>query len=390
MFRILYFEEAPFVGGSSFSLLQLARGIDRARYEPFVLFRHDLPVRKQFEALGIPTATWASILGRDEEAPSGAPARTLPAYKRTDFYRLLWSAKAYAVRHRADSIALAKLIERESFSLLHANNAAPANLGAIVAAARAGIPAVSHQRGFFRLTAIHRHLARRVKRFICVSDAVREHYIAEGLPAGKVLTIYNGIDVKSFKPRAKEARGYLLVGWSGRFESWKGAVTFVDAARIVLSRRDDVRFLMTGTGPEERALRGIVEGDPVLARGVLLAGFRSDALDLIAGCDLFVNSSIEPEPLSRSALEALACGVPVVASNRGGNPEIVAQGENGLLFESGDAASLASALARLIDDEGLRTRCARESRRRAETLFNAERYVGGVSSLYAEILDGKD
>jgi glycosyltransferase involved in cell wall biosynthesis len=390
LFRILFVEEAPAVGGSSFSLLQLARGLDRARYEPFALFRYDLPVRMKFEALGIRTATWATIFGRDGQAPSDAPPRKLPAYKRTNLYRLLWSAKAYAARQRADSLALATWIEHEAFSLLHANNSASANLGAIVAAARAHIPAVSHQRGCFRLTPLHRHLARRVKRFICVSDAVREHYIGEGLPAGKVQTIYNGIDVESLKPRAKEKRGYVLVGWSGRFELWKGAITFVDAARIILSKRDDVRFLMAGTGPEEQTIRRRVEADAILAKGVRLAGFRPDALDLIAGCDLFVNSSIEPEPLSRSALEALAFGVPVVASDSGGNPEIVAQGENGLLFEPGNAGSLEAALTRLIDDEALRTRCSREGRRRAEALFNAERYVHAVSSLYAGILDGKD
>jgi len=73
LFRILFVEEAPAVGGSSFSLLQLARGLDRARYEPFALFRYDLPVRMKFEALGIRTATWATIFGRDGQAPSDAP-----------------------------------------------------------------------------------------------------------------------------------------------------------------------------------------------------------------------------------------------------------------------------------------------------------------------------
>jgi glycosyltransferase involved in cell wall biosynthesis len=389
LLRILFIEEAPAVGGSSFSLLQLARGLDRARYDPFALFRYDLPVRMKFEALGIRTATWATIFGRDEQAPSDAPPRELPAYKRTNFYRLLWSAKAYAARQRADSLALGKWIEHESFSLVHANNSASANLGAIVAAARASIPAVSHQRGCFHLTPLHRHLARRVKRFVCVSDAVRKHYLGEGLKAEKVQTIYNGIDVENLKPRAKEKREYVLVGWFGRFELWKGAITFVEAARIILSKRDDVRFLMAGTGPEEQAIRRRVEVDTILAKGIRLLGFRPDALDLIAGCDLFVNSSIEPEPLSRSALEALACGVPVVASDSGGNPEIVAEGENGLLFTPGSSVSLAAALMRLIEDEALRTRCSREGRRRAEALFNAERYVHGVSSLYAEILDGK-
>jgi len=219
---------------------------------------------------------------------------------------------------------------------------------------------------------------------------VRKHYIGQGLPAEKVQTIYNGIDVESLKPLANKHNRHLLVGWVGRFETWKGADTFVDAARSILSTRTDVRFLMVGTGPEEQAVRRRVEADHALAGAVQLAGFRSDALDLIAGCDLFVNSSVEPEPLSRSALEALACGVPVVASACGGNPEIVAHAKNGLLFTPGDPTSLAAALMRLIGNADERASCSREARRRAETTFAAERYVQAVSQVYAELLERKE
>jgi glycosyltransferase involved in cell wall biosynthesis len=119
---------------------------------------------------------------------------------------------------------------------------------------------------------------------------------------------------------------------------------------------------------------------------VRLTGFRSDVLDLVADCDIFVNTSVEPEPFSHSALEATALGIPVVASACGGLPEIVAAGKNGLLFRPGDARSLADALLKLLDDRDMRVRFGIEGRRRAERLFSLERHVKAIEAVYGEIL----
>lgn len=386
MRRILYVEEAPAFGGSTSTLLHLVKRLDRGRYEPFVLFRYALPAREAFAACGISVATMASITGADDEAPRIETPPETPAHKKTPPYRLLSSMKRYAARPRGESLSLARWMRSEGFALLHTNNSVPTNLGALVGAARAGLPAVSHQRGFFWLTPFHRLLVRRVERFVCVSNAVRAHYIAEGLPAGRVQTIYDGVGLAALVPREPARRDRVLVGWFARFERWKGCDQFVEAARIVLDRRRDAEFIMAGTGPEEPNVRRSVEADPAFAARFHLPGFRKDALDLMAGCDIVVNSSIDPEPLSNTALEALALGRPVVASNRGGNPEIVDHGVNGLLYDAMDPESLAAALLRLIEDEALRRRFGAAARARAESLFDAEAYSRGIQSLYAEIL----
>lgn len=386
MFRILYVEEAPSYGGSTSTLLHLVKRLDRARYEPFVLFRYDLPARAAFAEHGVPTATWAAVRGAPEAAPRIEAAPVIRAYKRTGPYRLLWSMKGYALQQRAESLFLERWMRRERFSLLHANNAASANIGAIVAAARAGIPAVSHQRGFSWLTAFHRHLIRKVERFVCVSDAIRSHWIGQGLAAQKAQTIYDGVDLASLVPPPPRRGERVRIGWFARFERWKGCAQFVEAARIVLAQRRDAGFIMAGTGPEEAAIRKSVESDPVLAGGISVPGFRTDALELMASCDVVVNSSIEPEPLSNTALEALALGRSVVASNRGGNPEIVEHGVTGFLYEAMSPESLASALVRLIGDAALRERCGAAGRQRAERLFDASLYARNVQDLYARIL----
>lgn len=386
MTRILFVEDAPSLGGSVFSLLQLVRGLERERYEPLVLFRHDLAARKDFESAGVPTAAWSSITGRSQKAPSSEPLRPLAPFKRSGFYRFFLGSRILAREQYADSRWLESWMRREGFSLLHANNSISANLAAIMAAGRAGIPVVSHQRGFFRVSWLHTLVARRVDRLLCVSDAVREHYIRQGLPRNKLQTVYNGIDTDFLTPRPKGRREEILVGWVGRVEPWKGGMTFINAARLLASERRRLRFLMVGTGTEEARIRSIVAASPLLKDAVTLVGYRSDSRDLLADCDVFANTSIEPEPLSRSALEALAFGLPIAASNCGGNPEIVVDGENGFLFEPGNHAGLAEIIRRLADDAGLRSKLGAESRRRAETIFSAERYRREVESVYAAIM----
>lgn len=388
MKRILFMEEAPSIGGSLFSLLQLASGLDRSRFQPFVLFRYDLPVRNRFGEAGIPNATLASIKGRGEKAPPGTKRPLLPAYKKTGPYRFLRSVRQYLACQRAEAEELGEWISDQGFALVHGNNSVAVNIPLITAAQRTSVPAVSHQRGFFRLTAFQRFLARGVGRFLCVSRAVAEHYVREGLPASKVEYIYNGIDLEAVRPAPETSAGKrsLTVGWFGRLDEWKGAATLIDAAMIVLGERPDVRFMIAGTGPEEGALRGRIEVNPLLSRNISFLGYRKDTIDLLSGCDLAVQTSIEPEPLSRSALEALACGIPVVASDCGGTPEIVEDGRCGLLVEPGNPVMLADAILKLAGNDDMRASFGKEARRRAESLFSAERYVKGVEGVYDAIL----
>jgi len=380
--RILYVEDAPAVGGSAVCLEELVRGLDRSRFEPFVLFAYDLSARASLSSGGIPNATVASILGMPEPVPPEEREPRLPRHKRTAPYRLLWSLKSYLRRDRKRAAMLADWISRERFDLVHANNSLTGNLAAIVAGSRAGLPVVSHQRGYFRPTAFQRFAARGIDRFLCVSGSVAEHYAEQGLRRDRILTVHDGIDVARLAPRSRAARSRPLIGWAGRLVAWKGASLLVSAAETALSRGADADFIVAGEGPELPGLRERIDGSKLLRDRFRCVGFRSDARDLIAECDVFVNTSIEPEPFSHSALEATALGVALVAPACGGLPEIVAHGASGLLFETGDARALAGALEKLIGDPGARTRFGMEGRRRAERLFSLERHVAAIEAVY--------
>jgi glycosyltransferase involved in cell wall biosynthesis len=213
-----------------------------------------------------------------------------------------------------------------------------------------------------------------------------DYYAAQGFRRDRVVAVYDGIDTASLRPRGRASRERVLVGWAGRFVAWKGASLLVAAAEATLSRRPDVDFVLAGAGPELEALRERVDRSELLKDRVRLPGFRGDVRDLIAGCDIFVNTSIEPEPLSHSTLEAMALGVSVVAPRCGGFPEIVAHETSGLLFEPGRSGSLADALARLVGDAPMRARFGAEGRKRAEGIFGLGRHVGAIETVYDEVL----
>ncbi|MFA4947159.1 MAG: glycosyltransferase family 4 protein [Candidatus Krumholzibacteriia bacterium] len=382
MHRILYFEDAPTVGGSAICLEEIVRGLDRSRFEPFVLFAYDLATRAALGPAGIPNATTASIRGEPEPVPPEGREIRLPGFKRREFYRLLWSLKSYLLVERERAGWFAEWIARERFDLVHTNNSLTANLTAIVAASRAGVPVVSHQRGYFRPTAFQRFATRGVDRFLCVSRSVADHYATQGLGRDRILTVYDGIDVALLQPRRRAVRDRVLIGWAGRLVSMKGASILVAAAETILARRSDADFVIAGAGPELADLRERIERSTLLRDRVHLPGFRSDVRDLIADCDVFVNTSVEPEPFSHSALEAMALGVPVVASACGGFTELVAHETSGLLFEPGDARSLADALLKLMGDSDMRVRFGIEGRRRAERMFSLERNVKTIETVY--------
>lgn len=387
MRRILYIEDAPAVGGSAICLEELVRGLDRSRFEPFVLFAYDLAARTGLEPADIPNATAAAIRGRPEPVPPEEIEIRVSPFRRKGFYRLLRSIKFYLLVEKERAGWLAEWIARERFDLVHANNSLTANLAAIVAASRAGVPVVSHQRGYSRPTAFQRFAARNVDRYLCVSRSVADHCAAQGLPADRILPVYDGIDVASLLPRSRAARDRVLIGWAGRLVSWKGASVFIEAAETILARRSDADFVIAGAGPELAGLRKRIERSALLRNRVRLAGFRSDVRELIADCDIFVNTSVEPEPLGHSALEAMALGVPVVASACGGLAEVVAHETSGFLFEPGDGRSLADALTKLLGDGDMRLRFGIEGRRRAERIFSLDRHVKTIEAVYDEVMD---
>jgi len=157
--------------------------------------------------------------------------------------------------------------------------------------------------------------------------------------------------------------GPLLVS-TGRLTRWKGLHVLLDALPRVFDKVPDAGMVVAGEGEERGALerRAARLG---IGEAVHFAGFLPDVRGLVRAADVLVHSAVEPEPFGRTVLEGLALGVPVVAVNLGGVPEIVEDGVHGLLVPPGAPEPLAEAILRILGDAGLRERLRAAGRERA-------------------------
>ena len=227
-------------------------------------------------------------------------------------------------------------------------------------------------------------------RIICVSEAVRQVVLErEQVEEGRVEVIRNGVDpfpVSASVEEATEIRrelgieaDHLVVGMVANFNrSVKGVTRFLDAVPEIVREVPSARFLLLGRGKEEKALR-----EKARALGVepfvLFAGFRSDIHRFYAIMEVSALTSFS-EGLSITLLESMRCGIPVVATRVGGNPEVVSDGVTGYLVPPGDVSSFASKTVELLLDKDLRRRMGEEARRRVERYF----LLGDVASRYLE------
>lgn len=239
---------------------------------------------------------------------------------------------------------------------------------------------------------IERLLGRYTDRTVAVSAAVRDVMIRDiGIAPERVALIYNGIDMTRFRPngglrgQTRAALGIapdeIAIGIVARLVPVKDHQTLVASFRLLrerVSRR--VRLVLVGDGPERAALaREIAAHD--MSAAVMLLGERHDIPALLNALDIYALTSVN-EGMNLTLLEAMSTGLPVVATAVGGNPEIVADGETGMLAPARDAAALATAFARLVEDEGRRRRFGEHGRRRVESRFSQSAMLDAYLALY--------
>jgi sugar transferase (PEP-CTERM/EpsH1 system associated) len=233
----------------------------------------------------------------------------------------------------------------------------------------------------------------RTHRFVALSKAI-ENYLTGpvGFARERVLRICNGVDTQRFAPTTTvpEAWPYrrgehLVIGAVGRMQAVKDPLNLVDAflrlRELCPADRSRLRLVMLGDGPLLEAAR-----QRLAAAGAQdqawLPGDRSDVAQLLPHFDIFALPS-QAEGISNTLLEAMACGCAPVATDVGGNPELVAPEVNGLLVPSQDSVALAGALARLVNDPVLRQGLAQASLARARSQFSLDGMISAYEALYA-------
>jgi glycosyltransferase involved in cell wall biosynthesis len=242
--------------------------------------------------------------------------------------------------------------------------------------------------------AMERRLARRTARVITVSEALRTEMIdVFGLDSRLVTRVYNGLDLAPFLSggdRAASRARYgippdaLAIGLAARFAPQKALDILVEAAVPVLEQYPDALLVLAGAGPLLEFVKTRARATSVRDR-ILFPGLETDMPGLLSALDIYASSAIA-EGLGLGTIEAMAAGLPVVAPTAGGTPEVVEDGETGLLVPPGKAQPLTDALLRLAKDPMLRRRMGEAGRARAVDRFGEESMLEETALVYREVL----
>ncbi len=307
-------------------------------------------------------------------------------------------------------LRLVRLIRAERPQILHTHTAKAGALGRVAAllARDARPPVVVHSfhghvlRGYFDpvrtfgFRVVERWLARRSTVLVAVSPEVRDDLVSLGIAAPErfaVIRLGLAFDerVPSNPAQRTETRRRLdipddrfVVGWIGRMTAVKRAEDLLLAFRRLREAGVDACLCLVGDGPERATIERRARELGVMA-DTLFLGFQTDVAPFYAAFDAFVlPSSREGTPAS--AIEALAAGLPVVATRVGGLPDVVSDGEDGFLVEVGAVDALAERLQRLAADPALRERMGAAGRRRVLQRYSAGRLVDDMDALYRSLL----
>ena len=367
--RVLYLIVDLPLGGAEIHLLNLVRHLDRDRYSPVVLcIGKNGPIGEEIAREGVPV-TELGLLRK------GGPDRRIAKILR-------------------------EFLRREKISLVH-SHLYHANVYGRLAAFREGIPAVctihntyAHPKMHRRL--VNRWLARRTARIIAVSGPVRDDIIRyDGVDPSRVVVIPNGVDPGRFdipvtRVEAREKLGIptgrFLVGTVGRLEEQKGLQYLLEAIRILRGGGKEAFLLVVGSGREEARLQEQASRDGI-GDAVFFLGARRDVAELYRAMDVFALSSLwEGGPIT--LIEAMASGLPVVATPVGIVPEVVRDGVNGFLVPLRDPAMLAEALWRVREDPAMAEAVGREGRVTVRDRYTHRHLAEKVMAVYEEVLSG--
>lgn len=305
---------------------------------------------------------------------------------------------------------LARTFRNENIDVIHSNNWITF-VEAVLAKKVSGVPVIIHaQHGMemndeeacSRLKRYKRNRVRQILSYftdsiVVVSEATRE-FVAQGwkAPEEKIKLIYNGVDITPFENKKNmrfEKRSelglsedLLVVGSVGRLMRVKNYTCLLRAFSMIAGEFNGVKLLLVGDGPDKNKME-LLAKELNISDMVMFMGTRPDINELLSVMDVFVLPSIS-EGISLSILEAMASHVPVIASNVGGNPEII-NNENGMLFSSDDHVELSGALRILIEEPSRRKEFSISGRRSVEEKFALKRMVKDYENLYLTLLDTK-
>lgn len=312
--------------------------------------------------------------------------------------RWVLSVKAGPILTMRDVLAFKRLFASDELDIVHAHRSHDHTLAALAWPGRRrrdGGPALVRTLHTARAaSASRRWQLRRADGLVCVAERFRRELVERAVAEpDRVVAIEGAVDAGRFCPgsgaRLRVELGIdadaPVVGIVARMHADRGHRTLLEAWEMVAARRPDARLLIAGRGELEPDLRAQVAEQP-WSETVVFAGYRRDLPELYRALDLKVILAPGNDGSCRAALEAMACGVPVLAAAEDALAEIVSDGRSGRLVAPGDARALGEALCEVLQDPDCLKRWGAEARREAERRFTMERQLERVLGFYERLL----
>lgn len=406
--HVLYIAEFS-TGGSVESLLCLAGGLDKREYDATVLFfsKPDEATCRRFESAG---ATIHSLYPHSSR--KGKPKELRKLSMQARIRKLFgpriekhYESSKFLLHFLRFRRSIYKAIRQQILDtkpdIIHLNNGVASDTPGILAARRCRVPAVCHVRTLGRLTQPSVWASRSVEKFICISNAVRETAVDQGVDDRRCVVVPNAVDLTRFNLETEISDIRSEFDWhesdkvltlAGRVVAWKGQEYFIRALADVRETDATVRGLIVGGGEDTEKGHAYVSRlkQLIVALGleksVILTGHRTDIPEIMRSSDVVVCPSSDPEPFGRVIIESMGVGTPVIATNAGGAKDIIDDGVNGLLVPTKDAVALAGAIRRLCSDDELTERISSAGLADATQLYNVGKHVDIICNVYQKVL----
>ncbi len=291
---------------------------------------------------------------------------------------------------------LARILRRHRIQVVHCHKGKARTL-AMLTGLFVKIPALILNRGVsFPLDPFNRlgYTTRRVTAIVAVSESIKRGLVAQGVPEHKIEVIYSGTDTNRFHPAVDGsairqelglAPDEFLITQVG-IRSWKGNDDVLEAMVTVAARAPRARLLLVGANEAKAKILREKAAARRLAGTVSILPFREDIPEILAASDCCVDASYAGLGLTGTLREALAVETPVIGTDIEGNPELILDGETGLLIPPRNPEALAQAILRVIENAVWAKETARAGRQRVETLFSTRAKVERTEALYNRLL----
>jgi glycosyltransferase involved in cell wall biosynthesis len=341
-------------GGTERQMIELVRRLDSRRWSVHLAC---------FHARG----AWFS---RAADAARSVAEFPVTSFRRLDAPRHLWAFARWCREHRIAVVHTTELYT---------------NIFGLPGAALAGVPVRIGNRREINpdkspaQIALQRAAYGCAHRVVANSRAAADRLLEEWVPSRKIAVVANGLDVHQFQPRTDNRRPRRIIVVAN-LRKEKGHDVLIDAAVDVLRQLPDAEFEIVGGGPELESLVARTEARQV-RRAFTFLGHRDDVASRLAAADVFVLPS-RSEAFPNAVLEAMAAGLPIVASAVGGIRELIDDGKTGLLVPAGDPHALADRLRLLLIDPARATRLGDAARAEAHARYSFDRMVAAFDALY--------